>query len=51
MRPSSIPLFTKHLLGGVLKRRRAERYAKVNRARLILARACIERMLAEDLSA
>ncbi len=47
MQPSSIPLFTKSLLGGVLKRRHAARYAKVNRARLVMARLCIDRMLAE----
>ncbi len=39
--------FTSRLLRGVQKRRFQERYAEVNRARLELARLCIDRMLAQ----
>ena len=40
--------FTTRLLRGVQKRRHQERYHKVNRARLELARLCIDRMLSDD---
>lgn len=36
-------LFTKRLISTAKKRRRADRYVHVNRARLALARLCIER--------
>lgn len=39
-------LFTKRLVDGARKRRFAERYRDVNRARLVLARMCIDRVLA-----
>lgn len=47
----SIPLFVKSLAGGYLKRRHAARYTKVNRARLVLMRACAERLLTEGFDA
>lgn len=40
-------LFTGRLVTGARKRRRQERYAEVNAARLKLARLCIDRALAE----
>ena len=46
-RPSSLPLFVKSLVRGAAKHERKPRYAGVNAARLFLARACIDRMLAE----
>jgi hypothetical protein len=43
--PGEILLFTKRLISTAKKRQRSDRYVHVNRARLVLARACIERVL------
>jgi hypothetical protein len=43
--PDKILLFTKRLIASTKKRHRSERYTHVNRARLVLAKACIERYL------
>lgn len=40
-------LFTGRLVTGARKRRRQERYAEMNAARLKLARACIDQALAD----
>ena len=47
IRPDELLLFTKRLVDGAHKRRRQDRYAAVNRARLHLARLCIDRALVE----
>ena len=41
---SELLLFTKRLISITKKRRRTDRYVHVNRARLVLARLCIERL-------
>jgi hypothetical protein len=48
IREGALLLFAKRLVDGARKRRLQDRYREVNRARLILARACIDRALARD---
>ncbi|MGE3916060.1 MAG: hypothetical protein AB7F78_10215 [Hyphomicrobiaceae bacterium] len=43
--PGEILLFTKRLISTAKKRHRVDRYVHVNRARLVLAKACIDRYL------
>jgi len=45
--PAELLLFTGRLVTGARKRRRQERYAEMNAARLKLARLCIDQALAE----
>lgn len=47
--PHEILLFTKRLIATAKKRKRGIRYQHVNRARLALARLCIERVEREGL--
>lgn len=45
--PAGLPLFTKRLLSGAMKKRHKPRWAKVNQARITLARLCLDRMAAD----
>lgn len=45
--PNQLLPFVRSLINGTSKRRRQERWAAVNRQRLLIARLCIDRMLAE----
>ena len=43
--PAAMLLFTRRLLSGAMKKGRNPRWQKVNRARLELARFCLDRMI------
>ena len=51
IRGDELLLFAKRLVDGARKRRREPRYVVVNRARLELAKRCIDRAIAEQFSA
>ena len=48
--PDELMLFTRRLVASAKKRSRTERYHRLNRRRLELARLCIDRILAENLA-
>lgn len=47
--PKALPLFVAGLMKSARRRRYQPRWSEMNRARLILARLCLDRMLAEGL--